>query len=238
MDPGSAFGAAGGAVLLSGGLNALSGSVSAKKQYKYTKKLMEAQQAWAEHAARHAHQWEVSDLRAAGLNPLLSVDTSGAVAHQAATPSISAPDYGKVDFASSAKWLTGEKKREKELQEQAIENAKKEGNRITAETAKAEAESARIMAHIAEGVGTPKQTKNVIYNLITQGIDNVVGTAKEAYNVSKDYGKLFLDHRTFEDVKEQVDFWKYYHKAKQQRAKEEEYQKYKQDPRKLRIIER
>ncbi|QCS36279.1 minor capsid protein [Capybara microvirus Cap1_SP_209] len=43
---------------------------SMRKQYNYAKKL-------AEYTGSHAHQWEVSDLQAAGLNPILSAGGTG-----------------------------------------------------------------------------------------------------------------------------------------------------------------
>lgn len=72
-----------GSSALSFGLN----KASAKKQYNYQKALLRQQQAWAEKMANTAHQREVTDLRKAGLNPILSA-TGG---NGAATPVVSAP---------------------------------------------------------------------------------------------------------------------------------------------------
>lgn len=224
--------------MLGNAQNAGLGSIASKKQYHYNRSLMREQQAWSEHAAKHAHRWEVSDLRAAGLNPLLSIDTTGAHAQLPSTPSISAPDYGKADYEHTAKWLSGEKKREQLLQELAVENAKKKGKEIDAEIAKKDAETARIMAHVAEGVGTPQQTKNVIYNMIQNGLGNIGATAKEAWKTAKDYGKLGLDPRTFMDVKEKVAFRKRLEAIKRREEQEEEYRRYQQDKRKFEVIER
>lgn len=187
--------------IISAGINAYAGSAASKTQYKYTKKLMEAQQAWAEHAARHAHQWEVEDLRAAGLNPLLSIDTSGAVAHTPGTPSISAPDYGTVDFTQSAKYLSGEKKRERELQELLIANAKKQGKSIDAETAKKGAETARIFKHIAEGVGTPQQTKHVIYNVVGDLISKGSNLMSKVRDTEEEVTKMLNNELRYQRMK-------------------------------------
>lgn len=71
--------------LLTGGLSSAVGAYSASKATR-------AQIAWEKERAQNAHQWEVEDLRNAGLNPILSAGGSGAV-----TGSISAPTFG-ADF--------------------------------------------------------------------------------------------------------------------------------------------
>lgn len=67
---------AGGAAL--GVLGLIGNSQSAASQYKYQMKMQEAQQQWLEKMSNTAHQREVTDLRAAGLNPLLSMGGQGA----------------------------------------------------------------------------------------------------------------------------------------------------------------
>lgn len=67
--------------------------LSSARSYKYTKKIMQ-----------NRHQWETGDLRAAGLNPILSAGGSAG-----GTPSIAAPHPGQVDVSGIASKLSASK---------------------------------------------------------------------------------------------------------------------------------
>lgn len=62
----------------------LGGSASAKQAQKYNKRLMAMENAYNEKFAKNAHQWEVEDLKSAGLNPALSTggSSAGSIASQ------------------------------------------------------------------------------------------------------------------------------------------------------------
>ncbi len=64
--------------LLGAGMAVLGNLAGTGINYKVAQKLMEQQIAWQTHMAQNAHQYEVADLKKAGLNPILSADGSGA----------------------------------------------------------------------------------------------------------------------------------------------------------------
>lgn len=134
-------GAAGG--LLSMG----SGAVSARMQYLNQSHLQEKSQKWMENMSNTAHQREVKDLEAAGLNPILSVNngasTPSSATGQAATPDMKTDPVEKAITAKSAMENIKKTKKENELIENEnenteidndLKNATFEANRKTAET--------------------------------------------------------------------------------------------------------
>lgn len=73
------------------GLGMISSAVSSKRQYKYQKKLAEQQFEYNKTMMQNRHQWEVNDLRSAGLNPILSAGGGGAAGSTGSGGSVSAP---------------------------------------------------------------------------------------------------------------------------------------------------
>lgn len=77
----SELGAAGvmaGGSILGGIVGGAFSAHGAKKAAEYNAEMQRKQIEWERERATHAHQWEVSDLKAAGINPALTAQTQGA----------------------------------------------------------------------------------------------------------------------------------------------------------------
>lgn len=95
---------------LSAAGNAAGTMLSSAQSYKYTKKIMQ-----------NRHQWETSDLRRAGLNPILSAGGGGS-----GGPSISAPHPGQTDLAGSVGKLSAAKLAKEQVKNVATDTEKKQ----------------------------------------------------------------------------------------------------------------
>lgn len=119
-------------------LNNVTGATSSAKQaFNYSKQLAEQQNQYQKEFAQNAHQWEVADMEAAGINPILSAGGNGASAGGAGgggTGSAAQANIGITDIANSAAQvgqtlsnINLQKSQEKVNESQALKNTEEAG---------------------------------------------------------------------------------------------------------------
>lgn len=120
-------------------LTSAGGSIASALQ---SERAVKRQIEWERERATHAHQWEVEDLKAAGLNPILSVDGSGAT-----TGGISAPVPDTSGLGNAGAALAGaiESMTNTALTSAQIGKTGAETNNITADTLNKQ-ETAKLIA--------------------------------------------------------------------------------------------
>lgn len=192
-----------GSMLVGGGLSllgsTLSGLFNTQSQgitYKQQKKLLQMQMDWAEEMSNTAHQREVDDLRAAGLNPILSaMGGSGASTPSETAPSVQqAHPMDTAGIYSAARQvsdmisgkLDAEIQKDKADANKATAQAAQEAVKATNAAARGKLELEQMQsaihssaqqrkeseARIKAGFGTPSQAVNVINNT-TQGVSRL-----------------------------------------------------------------
>lgn len=152
----------------------LMSSADADEQYKYQKKLNNAQMAFQAQQAATSHQREVADLEAAGLNPILSAGGTGASAMSGASGSAPVVDRTAKALQIAQMKLT---ERQIENQEKATKN---DTQRVSNETKR----------NIADINKTNAETKKIEEDTEkTKGgtISNIIGT--DTYRNAKNIGK-------------------------------------------------
>lgn len=122
-----------GETLLSGGLSLLGGSRANKER----RKLAERQMSFQERMSSTAHQRQVADLRAAGLNPILSAKYGGSSTPGGAMPTVEDVVTPAVSTARQARRVNQELKVMKETENKTRQETRnlKEGEKLTREQA-------------------------------------------------------------------------------------------------------
>lgn len=137
-----------GANILGGIFGKNSAESAADSQFQHQLELMERQNQYNVENYKHRHQWEVEDLRAAGLNPILSANSAANVA------SVSSGNAAMADPASSGEKMTNLLKN-LAFSALDIERKKVQNDEVKAgaEQTKADAEFAKVESETFRNVG-------------------------------------------------------------------------------------
>lgn len=154
---------------ISSALGSIGGILGSKKSAKSAKKNLQAQILWEQTKATNAHQWEMQDLKKAGLNPALTAMGGQGANVGSITPQM--PDTS--GYANSGNTLTNNVKQ--------LMNYTQDLKRTNNETAKTKSEIANIEADTAikeinAGIATKtglKEAEERINNLKTASAKNL-----------------------------------------------------------------
>ncbi len=175
------------------GLSLLGNLAGTGINYKTAKKLMEMQIDWQSHMAQNAHQYEVKDLKKAGLNPILSAGGDGA-AYSGISGTVSESQLGQQAMATYnaikntiADTALKEEQKINTANDSIVKNetAKLIGQQVLTQKTQAELNAAQAQlatanAQLSSGRNTreERQIAHTIKNLASQTVLNMAGVRK------------------------------------------------------------
>lgn len=170
---------------------AVGGIASGVASAKAADKSVKRQIAWERERATHAHQWEVEDLKAAGLNPILSAGGSGATTGGITAP---VPDFSGIagisassSAAQEARTAAKAQKAQEKLQGAQVKQAEQNTKNLQLENkilaAQARAENANSATTVLKNEREQKYLKSKLgsaLNYAGRGFQDVGGAISGA----------------------------------------------------------
>ena len=185
------------AAALGGALSAGGGIAGAALSAKAARQATDKQLSWERERAQNAHQWEVADLRAAGLNPILSANGGGATTGGIGAP---IPDTSGITSAGNAMadamqayadYKTKEATTAKTLQD--VQTGKAQAGLLTAETAVAAEKAGLVSAQKAgQIINNEMQSYQKERQHITFWLNSAAKASAALKNITGAAGDVFV----------------------------------------------
>lgn len=169
--------------IIAAGAALASSAMSNSQSEKNTKYSVDKQIEWNREAMQNKHQYEVEDLKAAGLNPILSANSGGSIPSISASPAqVFPPDFNPAVNAYSASNL-------RKLQETQQQKNTAEVQAIRAEVEKRRIENERLRMQLEQLKNNPElvelqQISDSPWKLIPYAMRRIFGetNSAKAYN--------------------------------------------------------
>uniref|UniRef100_A0AAU8B0X0 DNA pilot protein n=1 Tax=Dulem virus 141 TaxID=3145618 RepID=A0AAU8B0X0_9VIRU len=196
------LGSLAGALGMSSGFDLLGSAASAGLNYLSSSALQRQNQQWQENFYKHRYQWQVEDMKSAGLNPVLSALNASA---GSSVPTGGAPagSHGNA-LGNTARALA---ERQFEVADSQIAVASAQQQKFKADAEKSLAEAAKVRKETTQIPGLTqlevdnefkKRTASVAANIVR----DVYGASLGSYDVAKRSIDRLVDSRAFSDNRE------------------------------------